>query len=104
MRMALGADRGILIQSDRVHDSIFTARALAAADKFDQALDILLTCIRSRKFKINGWLEIARIHKWQGEWRLCERYLQKIFRSTRVDSSILEQAKELQTYLAERRA
>ena len=29
--MAMGADRSILIETDRSHDSIFTARALAAA-------------------------------------------------------------------------
>lgn len=33
--MAMGADRGILIETDRSHDSIFTARALAAAIRSD---------------------------------------------------------------------
>ncbi len=33
--MAMGADRSILIESDRQHDSIFTARALAAAIRAD---------------------------------------------------------------------
>ena len=33
--MAMGADRSILIETDRSHDSIFTARALAAAIRQD---------------------------------------------------------------------
>jgi electron transfer flavoprotein beta subunit len=33
--MAMGADRGILIETDRIHDSIVTARALAAAIRSD---------------------------------------------------------------------
>jgi electron transfer flavoprotein beta subunit len=33
--MAMGADRSILIETDRSHDSIFTARALAAAIQAD---------------------------------------------------------------------
>lgn len=33
--MAMGADRGLLIETDRPHDSIFTARALAAAIRSD---------------------------------------------------------------------
>jgi electron transfer flavoprotein beta subunit len=33
--MAMGADRSILIETDRNHDSIFTARALAAAIRQD---------------------------------------------------------------------
>ncbi len=33
--MAMGADRGLLIETDRSHDSIFTARALAAAIRSD---------------------------------------------------------------------
>jgi electron transfer flavoprotein beta subunit len=33
--MAMGADRSILIETDRNHDSIFTARALAAAIRSD---------------------------------------------------------------------
>ncbi len=96
--------KSVELEPENTEYRIRYAQALAAADKFDQALDILFTCARSRKFKMSGWLEIARIYKWQGEWRLCERYLQKIFRSAHADSSILEQATELQTYLAERRA
>lgn len=33
--MAMGADRGLLIETDRSHDSLFTARALAAAIRSD---------------------------------------------------------------------
>jgi electron transfer flavoprotein beta subunit len=33
--MAMGADRSILIETDKLHDSVFTARALAAAIRSD---------------------------------------------------------------------
>ena len=41
--MAMGADRSILIESDRPHDSIFTARALAAAIRADGQAWLILT-------------------------------------------------------------
>lgn len=41
--MAMGADRSILIETDRSHDSIFTARALAAAIRYDGQPWIILT-------------------------------------------------------------
>jgi electron transfer flavoprotein beta subunit len=41
--MAMGADRGILIETDRAHDSISTARALAAAIRSDGQPWIVLT-------------------------------------------------------------
>lgn len=41
--MAMGADRGILIESDQAHDSIFTARALAAAITADARPWIIFT-------------------------------------------------------------
>jgi len=41
--MAMGADRSILIESDRSHDSILTARALAAAIRSDGSPWIILT-------------------------------------------------------------
>ena len=41
--MAMGADRGILIKTDRAHDSITTARALAAAIESDGQPWIVLT-------------------------------------------------------------
>lgn len=41
--MAMGADRGILIETDQYHDSIFTARALAAAIRCDGSPSIILT-------------------------------------------------------------
>lgn len=41
--MAMGADRSILIETDRLHDSIFTARALAAAIRSDGPAWIILT-------------------------------------------------------------
>ncbi|HSO20508.1 MAG TPA: electron transfer flavoprotein subunit beta/FixA family protein [Desulfosarcina sp.] len=41
--MAMGADRGILIETDRHHDSIFTARALAAAIRSDGSPWLIFT-------------------------------------------------------------
>ena len=41
--MAMGADRSILIETDRTHDSIFTARALAAAIQADGQPWLILT-------------------------------------------------------------
>lgn len=41
--MAMGADRGILIETDQHHDSILTARALAAAIRSDGTPWIILT-------------------------------------------------------------
>ncbi|HSO19728.1 MAG TPA: electron transfer flavoprotein subunit beta/FixA family protein, partial [Desulfosarcina sp.] len=41
--MAMGADRGILIETDQYHDGILTARALAAAIRSDGAPSIILT-------------------------------------------------------------
>ena len=41
--MAMGADRSILIETDRSHDSIFTARALAAAIRSDGQPWIIFT-------------------------------------------------------------
>jgi electron transfer flavoprotein beta subunit len=41
--MAMGADRSILIETDRNHDSIFTARALAAAIRQDGEPGIVFT-------------------------------------------------------------
>jgi electron transfer flavoprotein beta subunit len=41
--MAMGADRSILIETDRRHDSILTARALAAAIRSDGGPWIILT-------------------------------------------------------------
>ena len=41
--MAMGADRGILIETDRFHDSIFTARALADAIKADGSPWLIFT-------------------------------------------------------------
>jgi electron transfer flavoprotein beta subunit len=41
--MAMGADRSILIETDRSHDSIFTARALAAAIRSDGQPWLILT-------------------------------------------------------------
>ncbi len=41
--MAMGADRSILIETDRSHDSIFTSRALAAAIRSDGQPWIILT-------------------------------------------------------------
>lgn len=41
--MAMGADRSILIESDQAHDSIFTARALAAAITADGRPWIIFT-------------------------------------------------------------
>ncbi|MGW8186852.1 MAG: electron transfer flavoprotein subunit beta/FixA family protein [Desulfobacterales bacterium] len=41
--MAMGADRSILIETDRSHDSIFTARALAAAIRADGQPWIIFT-------------------------------------------------------------
>ena len=41
--MAMGADRSILIETDRYHDSIFTARALAAAISSDGQPWIIFT-------------------------------------------------------------
>jgi electron transfer flavoprotein beta subunit len=41
--MAMGADRSMLIETDRAHDSIFTARALAAAIRRDGQPWIVLT-------------------------------------------------------------
>ncbi|BBO71810.1 electron transfer flavoprotein subunit beta [Desulfosarcina alkanivorans] len=41
--MAMGADRGILIETDQPHDSIFTSRALAAAIRTDGRPRIIFT-------------------------------------------------------------
>jgi electron transfer flavoprotein beta subunit len=41
--MAMGADRGILIESDEIHDSMTTARALKAAIEKDGIPGIILT-------------------------------------------------------------
>ncbi|MBW2249248.1 MAG: electron transfer flavoprotein subunit beta/FixA family protein [Deltaproteobacteria bacterium] len=41
--MAMGADRGILIETDTIHDSMTTARALKAAIEQDGAPGIILT-------------------------------------------------------------
>ncbi|MGA8239511.1 MAG: electron transfer flavoprotein subunit beta/FixA family protein, partial [Desulfobacterales bacterium] len=41
--MAMGADRSILIETDRSHDSIFTSRALAAAIRADGQPWIIFT-------------------------------------------------------------
>lgn len=41
--MAMGADRGILIETDAIHDSMTTARALKAAIEQDGAPGIILT-------------------------------------------------------------
>ncbi len=41
--MAMGADRGILVETDALHDSITTARALKAAIEQDGAPGIILT-------------------------------------------------------------
>jgi electron transfer flavoprotein beta subunit len=41
--MAMGADRSILIETDRRHDSIFTARALAEAIRLDGQPRLILT-------------------------------------------------------------
>lgn len=41
--MAMGADRSVLIETDQPHDSIFTARALAAAIKSDGQPWIIFT-------------------------------------------------------------
>jgi electron transfer flavoprotein beta subunit len=41
--MAMGADRGILIETDLAHDSLFTARALAAAIRSDGRPRIIFT-------------------------------------------------------------
>jgi electron transfer flavoprotein beta subunit len=41
--MAMGADRGILIETDRPRDSIFTARALAAAIRSDGRPRLIFT-------------------------------------------------------------
>lgn len=41
--MAMGADRGILIETDAIHDSLTTARALKAAIEQDGTPDIILT-------------------------------------------------------------
>ena len=41
--LAMGADRGVLIQTDKHHDSIFTAKALKAAIDQDKTVDLILT-------------------------------------------------------------
>ena len=94
--------RSVEMEPDNGEYKIRYAHALAMSQKYDQALEILANCTRSKKFKIKGWLEIARIYMMKGDWLDCERNLQKIFTSKETLPLHLEQAKEMQATLVEK--
>jgi tetratricopeptide (TPR) repeat protein len=94
--------RSVEMEPDNGAHKIRYARALAVSRKYDQALEILASCTRSRKFRINGWLETARINLMRGDWHDCERNLKKIFSSKETEPLHLEQAQELQAALVEK--
>ncbi|NNF47052.1 MAG: tetratricopeptide repeat protein [Desulfofustis sp.] len=95
--------RSVEMEPDNGEYKIRYAHALAMSHRYDQAVEILTGCTRSRKFKISGWLEIARITMMKGDWHNCERTLQKIFSSRETNPHHLKKAEELQTSLAEKR-
>jgi predicted Zn-dependent protease len=94
--------RSVEVEPDNGAYKIRYARALAVSRKYDQALEILASCTRSRKFRINGWLETARINLMRGDWHECERNLKKIFSSKETEPLHLVQAQELQAALVEK--
>ena len=96
--------RSVELEPENGEYKIRYAIALAKAQKYDQSLEILSTCTRSRNFRGDAWLEIARIALLKEEWRMCDRQLQKIFRSNNSTPHLLDQAKKLQAILAEKRA
>ena len=78
------------------------ARVLSASNRMDEALDMLASCTRSKRFRAAAWLEIARVHILKGELDSGARYLQKIFNSKHVGTDLLEQAKGVQKSLSEK--
>ena len=94
--------KSVEMEPDNGEYKIRYAHALAVSRQYDQALEILASCTRSRKLRIEGWLEIARINMMRGDLQGCGRYLQKIFSSKETAPDHLAQAKELQATLVEK--
>ena len=95
--------RSVELEPDNEEYRIRYAHALAVSNRYDQALEIISSCTRSSKFRVRGWLETARIHLMKGDWHKSERNLQKIFSHKEAAEPHLDEAKELQTSLAEKR-
>ena len=94
--------KSVEMEPDNGAYKIRYARALAVSHQYEQALEILASCTRSRKFRIEGWLETARINLMKGDLHDCGRNLQKIFSSKETAPVHLAQAKELQATLVEK--
>ncbi len=94
-------ERSVELEPEKAEFKIRYAHALAAAEKYDLALDVLVSCTRSTRYRVQGWLEIARIKHAQGEARRCRQYLKKILSGREVDPAIMAQAKALQLSLAD---
>jgi tetratricopeptide (TPR) repeat protein len=95
--------RSIELEPENGEYKIRYAGALAVSNRYDEAFEILSSCIRSRKFRIRGWLESARISLLKGDRHNCERYLQKVFSSKEATPDFLDQAKNLKSSLAVKR-
>ena len=96
--------RSVELEPDNPLYLIRYAHALAASEKIEKALDLLRTCTRYRKFRADAWLEIALIHKLNGDVRSCDRYLKKIFNAKTATPDLLKQAEKLQKTLVDKRA
>ena len=96
-------ERSVELEPENPEYKIRYAHSLAVSKKTDEALDLLRACTRYRNFRADAWLELARIHQSNGDFRSCDRYLKMIFSSKTATPALLDKAKKLQASLAEKR-